>query len=204
LKLKDEFDKFYTCHFNHELASPIFYGFPVGIRYEIGIGSVYDKVYVKSAVNRALAIFNELFNEGDDIYLVVNSYEDDPNDLADNDISTVRPLIYRIQDECKYVFASTIYEQNPHTRYIIKASVKNIQVEQLLEAIVWSDIDGRNSLRGCVYWLNPRNNIIYYLYDDRGLDVVSEERKNLEHIYSKFNSWILEYDRERIYSVFTV
>ena len=45
----------------------------------------------------------------------------------------------------------------------------------------------------CVYWLNPRNSTIYYLYSDEGLDIASDEKINLEHIYAKFNDWILSY-----------
>jgi len=55
-------------------------------------------------------------------------------------------------------------------------SVSDIQVEKFFEEIAWSDIDNRNDLRGSVYLLNPRNNVIFYFYDDRGLDVVSSER----------------------------
>jgi len=207
LELKVEFDDLYKSHFgDNELMSPVFYRFPIGIRYEMGIGLVYDEAYIKSVVSRAISIFRELFNNDDVIYIVINSYEDNPNDLADNDITTARPLINCIEAECKFTFSFDEDElmYNSHTRYIIKATVKSIQVEKLLEEIAWSDVDGRNSLRSCVYWFNPRNGIIYYLYDDRGLDVVSGEKANIEHIYSKFNEWILEYDRERTDNIFAL
>jgi len=211
LKLKNEFENFYKRNFgDYALVSPIFYGFPISIRYQIGMGLICDgkeEKYVKNAIHRAFAVFNELFNKDDDIYVVVNSYEDNPNDMADDDISVVHPLIH-IKDECNFVFTFTVEDalkhliSNSHTRYILKAAVRDVQVEKLLEEIAWSDIDGRNSLRGCVYWINPRNNVIYHFYDDRGLDVASNSKANLEHIYSKFNDWILEYDRKRIDNIF--
>ena len=208
LKLKTEFDNLYKVHFgDNELISPVFYRFPIGIRYEMGTDLIYDETYIESVVSRAILIFRELFDKDDTIYIVVNSYEDDPDDLADNDITTARPLINRIEAECKFIFSPFGGDKemyNPHTRYILKATVKNIQVEKLFEEIAWSDIDRRNSLRGCVYWFNPRNGIIYYLYDDRGLDVISSEKTTLEHIYSKFNEWILEYGREKIDNVFAL
>ncbi|WP_396136137.1 DUF3885 domain-containing protein [Brevibacillus brevis] len=40
------------------------------------------------------------------------------------------------------------------------------------------------------------------MYDDRGLDVVSNHRGALAPLYTKFNSWILDYDREKIDQVF--
>ena len=203
--LKAEFDNFYKNAFGDwELLHRVFYNFPIGIRFEIGTGYYSDKgeTYVKDAVCRAKTIFAELFDENDDIFLLVNSFEDNPNDLADNDITTVRPLINHIQDECKFTFTSVYDVEFTCERYIIKAAVKDIQVEKLIEAIAWSDIDRRNSLYGCVYWVNPRNNIICWLYSDQGLDVISNKTENLRHIYIKFNDWILDFDREKIDATF--
>ena len=205
MDLKATFDKFYENHFgNRELTFALLYGFPIGIRFEIGIGTVYDETYIKNAVSRVSSIFDMLFSKTDTIFVVVNSFEDDPNDLADNDISTVRPLVNRIQNECNFVFTSAEDEELTFTRYIIQASVQDIQIKKLFEEIAWSDIDGRNSLRGCVYLINPRNGIIFRFYDYQGLDVISSEKAQLERIYSKFNSWILDYDRKRIDGIFAV
>ena len=202
--LKAEFDRFYESHFGkQELTFALLYGFPYGIRFEIGMGEVYDETYIKNGVARGRAIFDALFGKTDRVYVVVNSFEDDPNDLADNDISTLRPLVQDVIGECKFVFSSTEDEELTFTRYVIKALVKDIQVDKLLEEIMWSDIDGRNSLRGCVYLINPRNAVIYRLYDDRGLDVIASEKSQLVEVYSRFNSWILDYDRAKIDEVYT-
>jgi len=203
MELKAEFDQFYESHFgNRELTFAMLYAFPFGIRFEIGTGDTYDATYVKNAVFRVSSIFDALFSKTDTIFIVVNSFEDDPNDLADNDISTVRPLLNRMQGECKFRFTSTEDEEMSFTRYIIKATVQDIQVEKLFEEIAWSDIDGRNSLRTCVYLLNPRNGTIFRFYDDRGLDVIASEKAHLEQIYSQFNHWILDYDRQQIDAIF--
>ena len=159
---------------------------------------------MKEAVARAKSIFDDLFTINDIIYIIINSFEDKPYDIAGNDISTVKSLITHIQNEDKYTFVSTEDEEFSCTRYIIQASVKDIQTEKLIEEIIWSEIDGRNSLSGCVYWLNPRNNVIFYLYDDRGLDVISNTKENLKQVYLKFNNWILDYDREKIDCTFAL
>ena len=36
------------------------------------------------------------------------------------------------------------------------------------------------------------------MYDDRGLDIVSNRNEVLKPIYSKFSSWILEINRREI------
>jgi hypothetical protein len=213
--LKADFERFYESRFgNQELLFWVFYNFPIGIRFEIGVSdsyTSYDEVYVKNALHRAVAIFNELFDKDDIIYIIVNSFEDDPNDLAGDTASGVRLFINHIQNECKFPFVSKDKPDSPPysesfscTRHIIQASVKDIQTENLMEAIIWSDIDGRNNFGGCVYFVNPKNGIIYWLYDDRGLDVITNEKTNLKQIYIKFNDWILDYDRERINGIFAV
>lgn len=40
------------------------------------------------------------------------------------------------------------------------------------------------------------------MYDDRGMDLVAENKRALLHIYIKYNSWILAYDKERIDNIF--
>ncbi|WP_084064712.1 DUF3885 domain-containing protein [Paenibacillus stellifer] len=45
-------------------------------------------------------------------------------------------------------------------------------------------------------------NTIFHFYDSRGLDIVSNSKEALKELYLKRNEWILNYDRERIDSIF--
>lgn len=195
--LENEFEQFYAQSFGDvELFAPLFYNFPIAIRFEIGMNLTDDKsLYVCNAVNRAYCIFNELFTKGDNIYVVVNSYD------KYKDINIIRSLVRNIFDEYKYPFHSKDGKWACE-RYIIKSSVENVDIKRLLEEIVRSEMGGNSRLTSGVYLLNPRNQIIYYLYDDRGLDVVSTNKTTLKDIYDKFNDWILDYDRERIDKMF--
>lgn len=53
-----------------------------------------------------------------------------------------------------------------------------------------------------IYFINKIKNNIFNLVDDRGLDIIAKDKESLVDIYSKFNSWILEYDREKIDLIF--
>jgi len=116
---------------------------------------------------------------------VVNSFEALPNDFVKNDISVVRPLIHNAFDEYHGRFQPK-EEDWVCERYVFKTLVKHLHIQKLLEEISWSDIVGRHALSSCVYLLNTRNNVIYHLYDDRGLDVVSDDIAVLEPIYIEF------------------
>ena len=64
MELKAAFDKFYENHFgSRELTFALLYGFPIGIRFEIGTGTVYDETYIENAVSRVCSIFDVLFNK---------------------------------------------------------------------------------------------------------------------------------------------
>lgn len=206
MSLKAEFEKFYKENFGEqELIFRVLYKFSIGIRFEIGRPNDNpntSKVYTKNAVARATVIFNEVFEKNDIIYFIVNSFEDNPNDIAGDNISHVRPLIRHIQDECRFTFNSVEDEEFSCTRYIIKACVNDIKIESLFTEIAKDDFGGKIGLTGCVYLINPRNNVIFWFYDDRGLDLISNDKKNIENLYEKYNDWISGYDRERIEVVF--
>ena len=44
--------------------------------------------------------------------------------------------------------------------------------------------------------------VLFHLYDDRGADLCAEKTESIFHIYNDLNDLILEYDRERIDSIF--
>jgi hypothetical protein len=54
-----------------------------------------------------------------------------------------------------------------------------------------------------VFFINTENQVIFYLYDDRGLDIVAKEKRVLSDLYHRYNDWILVYDRREIDQVFS-
>ncbi|MBY9077121.1 DUF3885 domain-containing protein [Paenibacillus sp. HN-1] len=53
-----------------------------------------------------------------------------------------------------------------------------------------------------IYFVNKSRNTIFHFYDSRGLDIVSNSKETLKELYLKRNEWILNYDLERIDSIF--
>jgi Domain of unknown function (DUF3885) len=45
------------------------------------------------------------------------------------------------------------------------------------------------------YLLSLDQQILFHPYDDRGMDIIGNNRVVLEQIYTKFNDWLLDYDR---------
>ncbi|MBY0029243.1 DUF3885 domain-containing protein [Priestia aryabhattai] len=44
---------------------------------------------------------------------------------------------------------------------------------------------------------------MYFLYDDRGCDVLASNKESIRFFYEEYNNWILDYDREEIDLLFT-
>lgn len=212
MSFKDEFESFYKSNLGDiSLPYPLFYKFPAGIRFEMGDENEDDDDrYIKGAKSRALSIFNELFDKDDEIYLVVDScekYSDLYWSRPFNNISLVRKFISKIDDEYCYEKLVATYEDDeeeyPYDRYIIKTSRKSIDADKLILEIVESDLKGKSSLVNNVFLVNKNSGILYFLYDDRGLDIAANDKQKLKDIYIKFNDWILDYHRERIYKMFS-
>ena len=72
----------------------------------------------------------------------------------------------------------------------------------LLQKIILADIGGCNALTSNVYFINTAHAVLFHLYDDRGADIVAAEPAPLLPLSQRFNSWILDYDREKIDALF--
>jgi len=89
---------------------------------------------------------------------------------------------------------------------IIKLTNDRINYKSILTAIGHTDfpprrprLDQNGFLTGKeVYFVNIDKKLIFHMYDDRGLDLISADKEKLRPIYKKHNDLILDYDRERI------
>jgi hypothetical protein len=64
-------------------------------------------------------------------------------------------------------------------------------IKKLLMAVIRADIGGFRELASSVYLFNTGLNVLFHLYDDRGLDVAAESRDLLAPLYKNCGDWIL-------------
>jgi hypothetical protein len=55
---------------------------------------------------------------------------------------------------------------------------------------------------GRVYFVNLTRNLIFHMYDDRGLYVIATQPATLHPIYLAHNAWHLPYGRPRMEEIF--
>lgn len=226
-----------------KLEHPIFYNFPIGIRFEIGIGEVYDEnsdplpEFVEAAQYRVNHIYQKLFPNGPDIFAVeifietenkaheiINSFLDvnyefrkhlfpcDSNDEGCpwyiDYINLAQEFRKRVSDTAPHEVVSEQIDNDGESLWRVvlywEVSKCHIDFSKLFKEIVLADIDGgMTALTSSTYLFNLEKDILFHLYDFRGLDVIAADRNNLFPLYMDFNEWILEYDRLKIDAVFS-
>lgn len=219
MKNIEKLNKYLENYFpNLKLCKPLFYNSEIGIRFEIGCSEVdsNDEQYIESVYSRSLQLFEEVFSKEDNILLVVNahrSFDSESEMTNENEVFPVFfinpknfeheldseeiPFCYLEEDESVEDSIKTI-------RYCYDCNLKKIKYTELLKAIANQDLGYKPAVIDEVYFINTDTNIIYHLYDDRGLDLISNNKASLEKLYIKYNSWILDYDRDRINNLFRV
>lgn len=195
-----------------KLEQPIFYNAPVGIRFEIGyLMPIYVKKffrktlnsdYVDSALERAMTIYSHLKSA--------------PNLLRIDCFSDENKEKKTIADVCKYAGLPLPHEQViemlpdelENDMYIRQIQLYwdlskfNFSPNKLLLEIIKGDLGGYPQFVQNTYFINSKDSIMFHLYDDRGLDVVAKDVSSIKSLYRDYNDWILDYDREKIDSLF--
>jgi len=211
--LQDQFD-------GMELAPGLFYDWKNSLRFAISDSSIdHNKSqFFEHALKRAVSIFNQIFEDQDEILVVSDVYAETSNIFLQR-----RPLnIYR-----KYVkFRQVLYKLHHYLmpisleeadeeqlsvkhRFILPCRKADLRYSQLLKAILYEDFIQPNTILKNhlevgydVYIINNSKKVIFHLYDDRGCDVLASDKIQLKALYDEFNPWILEYDREQMDRLF--
>ena len=211
--ISDEFYKVVRSIGMNEIQHPLFYNSTIGRRFEIGgVESVYlddgqpDKhianpAYVSAAFNRAKAIYTNLPCRPN--VLRIDGY---PDEIEAQKF---------VQAVCQAGNLPLPHEHilKPFQRDEDDNAISRLQLfwdlekitfapDRLLQEIIKADIGGYNGFASNVYFADSYNSILFYLYDDRGADLVAADKELLRPSYEKFNSWILDYDREKIAAIF--
>lgn len=192
--------------FTHaELPGAFFNSASIGIRFEIGgKENVYlpdDKglnlIYVKNAFYRAKTLFDGLPCRP--VLLRIDNYLEEADRITLQTLSQVglpapdETIKEKRIDEGACFFQEHLYWD---------LAKNNCQIDKLLLEIIKGDIGGFSCLCSNVYFLNAKCAILYHLYDDRGVDIVANDKYSLLPLYQKYNEWILQYDKAKIDQLF--
>lgn len=194
------------------LEAPLFYNAAVGIRFELGVPcrGINNREYFTNVWLRAGMIFQQVFEQDEDMMVVVKAYRGIEPYICINQGEEVFPKYIKNRKLIGQVScgeAEKHFEDNGELSGFSRQQTlfckrNDIDYRGILRAKAHQDFAVDPFISDAVFFINPQRHIIFYMYDDRGMDLVAEHKESLVPIYTKFNDWILDYDREQIDGIF--
>lgn len=187
---------------------PFYYNNDFGIRFELGPPNrnVDNDTYFNVVRERILALFLAIFKEKHPVYIVGVSYE--PNGDLDGYIEGAIDFRQYFADHKIDNFLNkedyddeTLELTGYYKFYSLECKLTEINYIDLL-GLIGGFTQNDSYLNSRIYFIEPQSKLVFHIYDNRGLDIVSPTKKALVYLYKEFNEWILDYDRDEIDKIF--
>ena len=196
------------------IRKPAYGQLEYSLRFQLGPDepSPYDHVteicnegYFEEVFNRATTIFEAVFEKEDNVIVIYQEFA-----WKKHRIRRYNYFFKQFQEfswgDIRFKKVHQVYgvdHADKWNRAIFEIKAKHINYQNIIRGISNQDFWIRKpSVDGEVLLINTDKNIIYHMYDDRGLDVISSEKKAVQPIYEKYKNWILDYNREEINEIF--
>jgi hypothetical protein len=207
---KKEYRQFLEDSFKGlRLRKPLFYSWDLGLRFDLQVGDTDTDEYFQEVTRRASTIFQTAFDNSDKVFVVFMDYKYKRRKIRFSNF-TFQQIESLKKTDVSYSKEKRLYE--PDDKFdirniaIIKTTTQKINYANILTAIGHTDFPPRQprlDQKGVftakeMYFINLDKKLIFHMYDDRGLDIISADKEALRPIYIKHNDLILDYDRKQI------
>ena len=198
------------------LKQSLYNQWDIGIHFEFGEGmyqlkdgdrlnlDMFERVY-----SQTLSIFNYLFSEQDEIFLVTNVYHRKSNkkrirttkvydrflknrELKFNLRQETLPFVFDDEEEAEGYYTSQFY---------LKCKKRDLDYFSLIKANCNGDYSMKPNLgekNGSyypdVFFINTSKNIIFFIYDDRGCEVIADKKESIVPLYKDYKDWVAEHN----------
>ena len=200
------------------LVPSVYYQWDIGIHFSLGEGIYQFKEngelnleMFSTAYKQTFKIFDELFDQNDDLILVTNNYKWKKQQQTTK-LKVYQPnlrdknILKKLQSKTyPYPFEEDEKEDYEMQQFSLQCKVSDINLEGLLKASLNEDFPPMKPRYGCdsvhypdVFFVNTTKDIIFFVYDDRGCEVIALTAEKLRPLYEKHYDWVDEVDRERI------
>ncbi len=167
------------------IQHPIFYNCTYGIRFEIGVGEVYDKdmsprkEYLENALCRAVTVYNKgIQSPSILVWEVYSQNTDEKNNYKMLFTEKIAPILPHEE-------SSQEIDEGAITQTLFYWDLKKITlpITKVFEEIIHGDLGGLQEFVSSVYLFDNQSHVMLHLYDDRGLDVVACDKSSLIFLY---------------------
>ncbi|WP_114781804.1 DUF3885 domain-containing protein [Botryobacter ruber] len=199
MTIKQEYRQFLEENLNGlEIKMPLFYNWENGLRFDLQVGDTNTEEYFKEVNKRSTALFKASFSETDRVFIVLYQYKIKRSKIMFSNYA-FQQIAEIKKSEVDYSIVSQLYEPDDvWNRAIAKVTIERINYANILKAIANTDFSRDPKINSQVFFMNLDKMLVFNMYDDRGLDIVAKDIETLRPIYTEFNAWILDYDRNVI------
>ena len=181
----------------------LFYANAPALRFELSGGDGYIEMFTR-AYDRARAILSVVFADTSELTVVLSEAGGGGmlgrlssfRALRDCGIEVPRP--YEVWME------TTGPEWDDLDRVFLAFTGGRELLNRLLWGVLANEIGIRPRLPSQLYLADVERGILAHPYDDRGMDVIGPNHDLLRELYTRFDAYLLGYDRERMDGFFAV
>ncbi len=190
-----------------EFPHAIFYEFPWGLRFELSdvetsSGTMHIERFL-DALARAKAITHACVENSDKLTVLFSRYGPKKPVPATN--RAIRQLEDIGFDSSRLGYLGAVRQDDDFEdlRYRHWYSCRLTKEPAELDKLLWNCVAEDMGVEPYAEWtdihfVDLHKRMIVHVYDDRGMDVVAMDKKTIEPFYTKFNDWLLDYDREKM------
>lgn len=204
------------------LKPSLYYQWNKSIHFELakGMYQLKDKTdelnpnYFNTVYDQALTLFNALFSDEDKIFLVTNVYQFKgfvkksrrKMKVYRHYIKNKDIRFHLKQETVPYMFDDEEAEEKCTAQFSLQCGKQDIRYPLLIQAICNQDFPSLKPrlhnpfglYEPDVFFVNVTKNLIFYIYDDRGCEVIASDIETIRPIYEKYGDWLDDYYREEI------
>ncbi|RWS45287.1 DUF3885 domain-containing protein [Bacillus mycoides] len=163
-------------------------------------------------------LFEDIFLKEDVVFVVANVYRFKKENIKTpqkiniyNKYIKKRDLKFRIRQETlPFLFEDEEADLYCTSQFSLKCLAEDIKYEPLIQAANHEDFPNLYPRFGRkkevsypdVFLINATKDIVMFMYDDRGCEVIAKNKEMLRDLYEKYKEWIPGYERENIDSLF--
>lgn len=156
---------------------------------------------VNQALNRVMAIYDDLFKGDELIFLVKKSFsQDDPffDEIEKQDIDEIVKIDENNKSRIRFSgYIDDEFYDYEYYLYTLNIGDLKVQVEKLMLAIINFDLGRSPSINEKIFMVDKKNKVVLHPYDDRGCMVFFNDLSLVNPLYIKYSDWIDEFEKEK-------
>lgn len=197
-------DALYAAFGASSFALPQFYNAEPALRFELSLGGELLDQF-EQAWDRAREVMDYALGDADELIVVISAFAYGPRMPYLDIFRSLRRLRVRMERP-RAAWTEPYHDPHVEDGPDTLAYVAFVCGREALHRLLWGPLAKwlgiQPFLVGDLYVASRERGIVIHPYDDRGMDVAGPNHALLAELYTRFNGYLLDYDRDRMRAFF--